>query len=74
VRGNVVFIDHGQGVFSGFYHLSKILVTPGQTVSVGDRLGLVGSTGFSSGAHLHWSLWVNGEYVDPIEWTERVIP
>lgn len=79
VRGNVVFIDHGLGVFSGFYHLSEIEVKSGQKVKTGDLVGKVGTTGFSTGDHLHWSLWVPGmngypEYVDPIEWTGRTIP
>ncbi len=74
VRGNVVFINHGLGVYSGFYHLSEIDVKAGQRVQPGDLLGKVGTTGFSTGDHLHWSLWVAGVYVDPIEWTARTIP
>lgn len=74
VRGNVVFIDHGRGVFTAFYHLSKIIAQPGQRVSAGDQVGEVGTTGFSTGDHLHWSMWVNGIYVSPVEWTEREIP
>lgn len=74
VRGNVVFLDHGRGVFSGFYHLSELVAQPGQHVQPGDLLGKVGTTGFSTGDHLHWSMWVNGIYVDPIEWTERAFP
>lgn len=74
VRGNVVFLDHGRGVFSGFYHMSEIIAQPGQHVQPGDLLGKVGTTGFSTGDHLHWSMWVNGIYVDPIEWTERSFP
>src|SRR5581483_27256 len=65
VRGNVVFIDHGRGVFSAFYHLSAILATNGQRVQAGDLVGKVGTTGFSTGDHLHWSMWVNGVYVNP---------
>lgn len=74
VRGNVVFIDHGRGLFSGFYHLSKIIATEGQRVQPGDLLGEVGTTGFSTGDHLHWSLWLNGVYVDPLQWTGQSIP
>ncbi|MGB8646705.1 MAG: LysM peptidoglycan-binding domain-containing protein [Anaerolineae bacterium] len=74
VRGNVVFVNHGQGVYSGFYHLSEIDVKAGQVVKTGDLLGKVGTTGFSTGNHLHWSLWVDGVYVDPIEWENRSIP
>jgi murein DD-endopeptidase MepM/ murein hydrolase activator NlpD len=74
VRGNVIFIDHGLGVYSGFYHLSEIDVKAGQQVKTGDMVGKVGTTGFSTGNHLHWSMWVNGVYVDPIEWETRTIP
>jgi murein DD-endopeptidase MepM/ murein hydrolase activator NlpD len=74
VRGNVVFINHGLGVYSGFYHLSKIETTNGQTVKPGDLVGRVGTTGFSTGDHLHWSLWVNGVYVDPNQWMQEAIP
>jgi murein DD-endopeptidase MepM/ murein hydrolase activator NlpD len=73
-RGNVVFIDHGLSVYSGFYHLSEIDVKAGQRVNTGDLVGKVGTTGFSTGNHLHWSMWVNGVYVNPIEWTTRTIP
>ncbi|HZQ09777.1 MAG TPA: M23 family metallopeptidase, partial [Anaerolineae bacterium] len=74
VRGNVVFIDHGRGVFSGFFHFSEIDAKPGQHVQPGDLIGKVGTTGFSTGNHLHWSMWVNGVYVDPIQWTLEEIP
>ncbi len=74
VRGNVVFINHGLGVFGGFYHLSEIDVKQGQRVNAGDLIGKVGTTGFSTGNHLHWSMWVHGVYVDPIEWTRRTLP
>ncbi len=74
VRGNLVMIDHGLGIFSGFYHLSEINTQVGKMVEPGELIGKVGSTGLSTGPHLHWSMWVNGEYVDPVEWTRRVIP
>ncbi len=87
VRGNVVIINHGLGVYSGFYHLSEIDVKAGQQVNQGDMFGRVGTTGFSTGDHLHWSLWVPGvlktscsmgtlydDYADPIQWTTRTIP
>jgi murein DD-endopeptidase MepM/ murein hydrolase activator NlpD len=74
VRGNLVVVDHGLGVFSGYYHMSELSVKVGQMVKPGDLIGKAGSTGLSTGPHLHWSLWVNGEYVDPMEWTQRVIP
>ncbi len=74
VRGNVVFIDHGRGVFSAFYHLSEIAAKEGEQVQPGDLIGKVGTTGFSTGNHLHWSMWVNGIYVDPIQWTKQAMP
>lgn len=74
VRGNAVIIDHGQGLFSGYWHLSQILVSVGQPVKAGDLLGLVGNTGLSTGAHLHWELRIYGIAVDPIQFlTEPLI-
>jgi murein DD-endopeptidase MepM/ murein hydrolase activator NlpD len=68
VRGNAVIVDHGRGVMSGYWHLSQINVTPGQAVEQGELLGLVGSTGLSTGAHLHWEVRVMGVPVDPLQW------
>lgn len=73
VRGNTVVLDHGAGVFSAYYHLEEITVTPGQTVSPGDQLGLMGSTGLSTGSHLHWEVRVGGVAVDPTQWVEQLI-
>jgi murein DD-endopeptidase MepM/ murein hydrolase activator NlpD len=70
VRGNAVMIDHGWGVVSGYWHLSRIDVAVGQPVAAGEILGAVGNTGLSTGPHLHWELWVNGVAVNPISWTE----
>jgi len=74
VRGNMTVIDHGVGVFSAFYHQSAIDVQVGQLVNPGTLIGKVGTTGLSTGNHLHWSMWVNGDYVDPMEWTRRLVP
>jgi murein DD-endopeptidase MepM/ murein hydrolase activator NlpD len=74
VRGNLVMVDHGLGVFTAYYHLSEIGVQVGQMVEGGAVIGKVGSTGLSTGPHLHWSIIVNGEYVDPFEWTRKVYP
>jgi len=73
VRGNSVWIDHGLGVYSGYFHLSEIAVKVGQRVKPGDLLGRVGSTGLSTGPHIHWEVRVRGIAVDPLEWTEREI-
>ena len=69
VRGNSVVIDHGDGVFSGYNHLSAVSVQVGQMVSTGDLVGLIGSTGMATGPHLHWEIVVRGLAVDPVPWT-----
>ncbi len=63
--GNSVYLDHGQGVVTMYFHMRDIAVKPGQTVRRGDVLGTVGSTGRVTGPHLHWGLAVQGELVDP---------
>lgn len=63
--GNTVFIDHGCGVISGYFHMQEIKVKEGATVTAGDIVGLVGSTGRSTGPHLHFSTYVCGVKVDP---------
>jgi len=68
VRGNAILIDHGWGVVSGYWHLSRIDVVVGQVVAQGERIGAVGNTGLSTGPHLHWELWVNGVAVSPLQW------
>jgi murein DD-endopeptidase MepM/ murein hydrolase activator NlpD len=74
VRGQSVIIDHGLGVFSGFWHLSRIDVTVGQKVGKEQVIGLVGNTGLSTGPHLHWEMRVLGVPVDPFQWTQVVFP
>ena len=71
VRGNAVIINHGRGVMTGYWHLSQVDVRVGQVVEVGDLLGKVGSTGLSTGAHLHWELRVMGVPVDPLQWVSQ---
>lgn len=70
VRGGAVILDHGLGIYTGFYHLSTINVITGQTVVPGDLLGEVGTTGLSTGNHLHWDLLVNGVWVDAATWQD----
>lgn len=62
--GNAVYVDHGLGVFTGYFHLSKILVEAGDLVSKGDPVGEVGATGRVTAAHLHWFLSVAGQSLD----------
>jgi murein DD-endopeptidase MepM/ murein hydrolase activator NlpD len=71
VRGGAVIIDHGLGIYSGFYHLSEVVAEVGQKVETGQLLGNVGTTGFSSGNHLHWDLLVDGIWVSPAAWLEQ---
>jgi hypothetical protein len=68
VFGGTVVIDHGQGIHSLYYHLSKILVQPGQMVKKGQVLGKMGTTGVSSGVHLHLGISVYNVRVDPRQW------
>jgi murein DD-endopeptidase MepM/ murein hydrolase activator NlpD len=58
--GNGVILDHGLGVYTGYFHLSEILVSEGDLVEKGDLIGRAGATGRVTGPHLHWSLWVDG--------------
>ncbi len=74
VRGNATIIDHGWGVYSGYWHQSEINVQVGDTVEAGQLIGLVGGTGRVTGAHLHWELWVNGVQVDPMDWLRQEYP
>jgi len=64
--GNLVVVDHGDGLATAYAHASAILVAVGQQVSQGDTLSLVGSTGNSTGPHLHFEVRVNGSAVDPL--------
>jgi len=64
--GNRVMIDHGNGFVTLYGHMSKILVTIGQTVKRGDTIGLMGSTGRSTGPHLHFEIRINGKTQDPL--------
>jgi murein DD-endopeptidase MepM/ murein hydrolase activator NlpD len=73
LRGGSVIIDHGAGVFSGYHHLSQILVTVDQDVAQGEVIGAVGGTGLVTAPHLHWEIVVHGVRVDPLPWTQAEI-
>ncbi len=74
ISGNVVAIDHGDGVVSLYFHQSKILVHEGESVKRGEIIGLVGTTGLSTGPHLHWEMRVNGVPTNPLAWVGHAFP
>ncbi len=69
--GNYVMINHGNGVYTAYMHASKLHCEVGDTVSQGDTIAEVGSTGVSTGPHLHISVIINGEYVDPEDYLPK---
>lgn len=70
VRGNMVIIDHGGGLYSGYAHLATIGVAEGQEVVAGEEIATVGNTGLSTGAHLHWEMAIHGVLVDALRFTD----
>lgn len=71
--GNSVYIDHGNGVISLYFHLKKFLVGPGDLVKKGQKIGLAGSSGRATGPHLHLSISVQGQLVDPAPLFKRTL-
>ena len=67
--GDTVVIDHGQGVLTEYLHLSSFLAHAGQRVAQGEPIARIGATGLVTGPSLHWGLYVNGHWVNPIFWT-----
>jgi murein DD-endopeptidase MepM/ murein hydrolase activator NlpD len=74
LRGKVLVLDHGGGVYTTYAHLEDWTAGENQEVEAGQPIAKVGSTGLSTGPHLHWELWVGGKNVNPLEWTEREVP
>lgn len=70
IYGLSVIIDHGQSVFSLYGHLSRIDVKEGQNIKKGDVIGITGQTGLAGGDHLHFSIIINGIFVNPEEWLD----
>lgn len=66
IYGNYVIIDHGNGYQTLYGHMSKRISSTGDYVQQGQKIGLVGSTGYSTGPHLHWTVYKNGKVVDPL--------
>ena len=74
VRGGTVYLDHGAGVVTGYFHQNELLVKVGDWVNKGELLGWVGAEGLTTGPHLHWEVRVNGRWVNPMPWLERSFP
>lgn len=71
-RGNCVYLDHGFGLYSSYFHLNKIVVEEGRIIYAGEILGFSGSTGISTGPHLHLGASLNGFSIDPISLIEEM--
>lgn len=74
LRGGTVAINHGQGLQSVYLHMSQVAAKEGSRVQPGDVIGYVGTTGRSTAPHLHWSLYVYGETVNPRQWMKVTPP
>ncbi len=74
IYGGVTMVNHGWGVYTVYAHQDEIFVSVGQRVKTGEVIGKVGSSGRSTGPHLHWEVWVGGVPVDPMDWLENRYP
>jgi murein DD-endopeptidase MepM/ murein hydrolase activator NlpD len=72
--GNMIYLDHGQGIISLYAHLSRLDVKPGDVVNAGDIIGAVGQTGRVTGAHLHFAVIANQTLIDPINMLPKKQP
>ncbi|HEY1014234.1 MAG TPA: M23 family metallopeptidase, partial [Herpetosiphonaceae bacterium] len=71
VRGGAVIIDHGLGLHTGYWHMQRVLVRPGQLVEQGEVIGLMGAEGMVTGAHVHWDVRIGSLNLRPQDWIER---
>ena len=71
-NGKTILLDHGQGLITMYCHMSEYMAEEGESVDQGQMLGLVGSTGRSTGPHLHWSVSLNNFRIDPLEFLPAV--
>jgi murein DD-endopeptidase MepM/ murein hydrolase activator NlpD len=74
IKGGWVVLDHGHGVSSHHFHLARIDVVVGDVLSRGAVIGAVGTTGVSTGPHLHWEMRVDGVPTHPLQWVGRRYP
>ena len=72
-HGNTVVIDHGQGIYTYYAHMKKLLVTPGTKVQKGQIVGLMGATGVATGPHLHFAVSLHNLRVDPMQWLKGAV-
>ena len=66
LSGRTVLVDHGQGAVSAYFHLDTAIVSKGDIIRAGQRIGRVGATGLATGPHLHFGMYVHGKDVDPL--------
>ncbi|NOX80037.1 MAG: M23 family metallopeptidase [Deltaproteobacteria bacterium] len=71
IYGNAIILDHGQGVYSLYAHLSRFDVSPGEMVEKGEVIAHSGATGMAGGDHLHFSMLIHGIFVTPLEWWDQ---
>ncbi|MBU0672442.1 MAG: M23 family metallopeptidase [Candidatus Margulisbacteria bacterium] len=71
--GGTLVLDHGQGIHTLYFHLSKLIAKVGDEVGKGELIALSGNSGISSGAHLHWGMSAHNLRVDPLQWTKYEI-
>lgn len=74
IKGGLVIIDHGAGLMSYYLHLSRVHVAEGAFVERGELIGEVGSTGLSTGPHLHWEMRIFNQGTNPLVWLDRRVP